>query len=75
VLDGILFEKEGIPAVSIVTDPFVETGHAMAQSWGVPHYKFLTMPHPIANLTEEELDQRARKMTPEVVHLLMHGQD
>jgi hypothetical protein len=71
VLDGILFEKEGIPAVSIVTDPFVETGHAMAQSWGIRHYKFLTMPHPIANLTEEELDQRAREITPKVVALLL----
>jgi hypothetical protein len=75
VLDGILFEKEGIPAVSIVTDPFVETGHAMARSWGVPHYKFLTMPHPIANLTEEELDQRAREITPKIVTLLLSRQD
>jgi hypothetical protein len=75
VLDGILFEKEGIPAVSIVTDPFVQTGQAMAQTWGVPHYKFLSMPHPIANLTEKELDQRAREMASEVVHFLVSGQD
>ena len=75
MLDGILFEKQGIPAASIVTDPFVETGHAMAQSWGVPHYKFLTMPHPIANLTEEELDQHARDISPKVVNLLLTGRD
>lgn len=75
MLDAILFEKEGIPAVAIVTHLFEETGRAMAQTWGVPDFKFLTMPHPIANLTEEELDQRARQMTPGVVHLLMHGQD
>jgi len=46
----------------------------MAAQWGVPTYKFLMMPHPIANLTEVELDQRAREMAPEVVKLLLEGQ-
>jgi hypothetical protein len=75
VLDGILFEKRGVPAASIVTDVFEETGRAMAQAWGVPHYKFLSLPHPIANLSEEELDQRAREITPQVVQLLLEGQE
>jgi hypothetical protein len=75
VLDGIVFEKVGIPAASIVTDVFEGTGHAMAQSWGVPEYKFLSMPHPIANLTEAELDVRARAIAPEIVRLLLKGQE
>jgi len=74
VLDGILFEKHGVPAASIVTDVFEETGRAMAQAWGVPNYKFLSMPHPIANLTEAELDQRARAIVPQIVQLLLEGQ-
>ncbi len=44
MLDGIVFEKVGIPAASIVTDVFEATGHAMAQSWGVPEYRFLALP-------------------------------
>ena len=75
MLDGILFEKVGVPAASIVTDVFEATGHAMAQAWGVPQYKFLAMPHPIANLTEAQLDQRAREIAPEIVKLLLQGQD
>ena len=75
MLDGILFEKVGMPAASIVTDVFEATGHAMAQAWGVPEYKFLAMPHPIANLTEAQLDQRAREIAPEVVKLLLQGQE
>jgi len=75
VLDGILFEKVGIPAASIVTDVFESTGHAMAQSWGVPEYKFLALPHPIANLTDAQLDQRAREIVPQVVKLLLQGQE
>jgi hypothetical protein len=74
VLDGILFEKVGVPAASIVTDVFESTGRAMAQTWGVPDYKFLSMPHPIANLTEAQLDERAREIAPEVVKLLLQGQ-
>jgi hypothetical protein len=74
VLDGILFEKRGLPAAAIVTDLFERTGRAMAETWGVPDYRFLVMPHPIANLTEAELDQRARAIAPEVVKLLLHGQ-
>ena len=74
MLDGILLEKNGIPSASIVTDVFEVTGRAMAEQWGLPYYKFLAMPHPIANLTEAQLDQRAREMTPHVVKLLLQGQ-
>ncbi|HXH08767.1 MAG TPA: hypothetical protein VNP04_03240 [Alphaproteobacteria bacterium] len=71
MLDGILFEKRGVPAASIVTDVFEATGRAMAEAWGVPSYKFLAMPHPIANLTEEELEQRAREIVPDIVDILL----
>lgn len=70
MLDGILLERDGVPAVSIVTDLFVETGEAMAKSWGVPGYQFLSLLHPIANLTDWELDQRARDIVPKIVELL-----
>jgi len=74
VLDGIVFEKAGIPAASIVTDVFEGTGRAMAVAWGVPNYKFLALPHPIANLTDAQLEQRAREIAPEIVKLLLQGQ-
>jgi hypothetical protein len=75
VLDGIVFEKVGIPAASIVTDVFEGTGRAMAVAWGVPNYKFLAVPHPIANLTDAQLEQRAREIAPEIVKLLLQGQE
>ena len=74
MLDGILLEKAGIPSASIVTDLFEVTGRAMAEQWGLPYYKFLTMPHPTANLSEAQLDERARAITPKVVELLVKGQ-
>jgi hypothetical protein len=75
VLDGILFEKHGMPAASIITDVFEATGRAMAQAWGLPNYKFLSVPHPIANLTDQELDQRAHAIVPQIVQLLLEGQE
>jgi hypothetical protein len=74
VLDGILLERAGVPAVSIVTTPFIPTGRAMAADWGVPEYRFLDIPHPIANLTERELDQRADEVIERVIELIKAGQ-
>ncbi len=75
MLDGILLEKAGVPSAAIVTDAFEVTGRAMAEQWGLPYYRFLVMPHPIANLTETQLDHRAREIAPEVVKLLLQGQE
>lgn len=69
-----MFEQHGVPSASIVTDVFKVTGKAMARTWGLPEFRFLAMPHPIANLTDAELDQRAAAIVPEVVRLLMEGQ-
>ncbi len=70
MLDGILLEKAGIPAVAIVTEPFRATGKEMAASWGVPDYRFLDMPHPIANLTDAALDVQADNLLERIVKLL-----
>jgi hypothetical protein len=62
VLDAILMEEQGVPAIAVVTTPFRNTGEAMAASWGKPGYPFLDTPHPIANLVEQELDKRADEL-------------
>jgi hypothetical protein len=70
VLDAILMEQAGVPAVAIVTDVFRETGAAMAASWGMAGYQFAHTPHPIANLADKELDARAAALVEPVVSLL-----
>jgi len=71
LLDSILFEKRGVPAAAIVTDAFIDTAKAMARSWSVPEHPFVTVPHPVANLTEQQLDQLAINVTPGVVRILL----
>ena len=63
-----------MPSASIITDVFTVTGKAMARTWGLPDFRFLVMPHPIANLNDAELDARAAAIVPEVVKLLVEGQ-
>ena len=75
MLDGILLEKHGVPSAAIITDVFQTTGRAMAEQWGLTSYKFLAMPHPIANLNDAELDRRAREIVPQIVKLLLNGQE
>ena len=74
MLDGIKLERAGIPAVSIVTEPFSETGREMAASWGVPDYAFLVTAHPIANLGPAELDAKADELCEAVVAFLSQAQ-
>jgi hypothetical protein len=70
VLDAILMEEQGVPAIAVVTAPFRNTGEAMAASWGKPGYVFLDTPHPIANLTEPELNERAAVLADACVRWL-----
>ncbi|MGI4815443.1 MAG: UGSC family (seleno)protein [Janthinobacterium lividum] len=74
VLDGILLEMRNIPSASIITHLFINTGQAMTKQWGIPDYQFLVMEHPIANLPDELLQQRAELIAPQVVEMLLHVQ-
>ncbi len=74
MLDSILLEKAGIPAITIVTDAFVETGKLMSSKWGIPEFRFLSVPHPVANLSDAQLDRRADGVINDVVKLLKEGQ-
>ena len=70
MLDAILMEEQGVPGIAIVTTPFRATGRAMAESWGKPGYPFVDTPHPIANLTDAELDERADRLVEAVEECL-----
>ncbi|MEX2145691.1 MAG: hypothetical protein WED01_01605 [Candidatus Rokuibacteriota bacterium] len=70
MLDAILLEMQGVPAVAIITAPFRDTARAMAASWNLPDYAFVETPHPIANLTDTELDERAEALVRPVLDLL-----
>jgi hypothetical protein len=74
VLDSVILEKAGIPAVPVVTDAFESTAREMAELWGVPDYRYVMMPHPLASLQAEGIAQRADDLIEKVLTLLQQGQ-
>jgi hypothetical protein len=70
VLDALMFEERGIPGIALVTEPFRQTATAMATTWGLPGFRFVETPHPVANLREEETGLRADHLLPLVLALL-----
>jgi hypothetical protein len=70
VADGIIFEKLGVQTATLVTDAFRASGDAMARRMGMPGYHYITLPHPVANLTPEECKERACEIVGEVLSVV-----
>ena len=69
--DGIIFEKQGVPAASVATHVFINMGRASAAAQGMTDYPFVVIEHPIGRLTEEEMRAKAEAALPEIVKLLL----
>jgi hypothetical protein len=74
LLDAVILERAGIPAIAIVTDAFNATAREMAELWGVPNFRFVMMPHPLASLTPQDINQHCDVLLGKVVALLQEGQ-
>jgi hypothetical protein len=74
LLDAVMLEKAGIPAVPLLTDAFDSTAREMADLWGVPDFRFVMMPHPLASLTGIQVEERATVLVEQIVGLLRQGQ-
>lgn len=74
MLDAIILEKAGVPAIPIVTDAFDSTAREMAELWGIPDFRFVMMPHPLGSLTPDEIGRRADGLVEKVLALLRQGQ-
>ena len=72
--DGISFEKKGVPAAVICTEPFVTSAIAMSKIGGIPDFPFVVVPHPLGSLNEDELIKVAEKAAEDVVGILLSGQ-
>jgi hypothetical protein len=59
VHDGITFEQLGKPALVICTKPFEPTSLMIAQTVGLPDFRFALVDHPIGSASVEELTARA----------------
>jgi len=70
VADGTIFERKGIQAAAILTDTFRRPGDAMARVQGFSDYRYALITHPISNLNEEQIRERALQALPQVLSIL-----
>ena len=70
VADGIMFERAGIPTVSITSDSFAMSGRAMAEVQGFPGFQFVMVQHPVASLDTEHIRGRADQAVPDALRIL-----
>jgi hypothetical protein len=71
VLDAITFEKRGIPAAVVITEPFESTAEAMAKLAGMPGYPYAAVPHPFGSLSPAEVRARADQIVDCIERLLL----
>ena len=71
VHDAVEFEKRGIPATVILTQIFKNAAIHQFKSRGMEGHPLIELPHPISNLTRDEMrivtlkyvDQLVRQLT------------
>lgn len=73
LLDALIFERLGIPAVPIVTLPFFSAARALAKQHGMKDYKIETVDHPIASLNDHQITERAIDVAPRVAAALIQA--
>ena len=68
--DGIAFEERLIPTAVLATEVFLNAARVQAEALGMPGFTVISVPHPVQNLTPEEVRQRADLVVEEVVQKL-----
>ena len=70
VHDTVEFEKRGIPATVILTGVFTNAAIHQFRTRGLDGHPFIELPHPISNLTTDEMRAVALRYTDEIVRYL-----
>jgi hypothetical protein len=71
VHDGIAFEERQIPTAVLATEVFLNAARVQAEALGMPEFTVISVPHPVQNLTPEEVRQRAEQALEAVVQKLI----
>ena len=74
VHDVIRLEKLGLPTANVGTRAFVDESDAQARALGMPTYRGVWLPHPVAVLTDPEIEALARETVEAVVERLTRNE-
>ena len=70
VHDTIEFEKRGIPAAVIITQAFRNAAVFQFKSKGMEGHAYVEMPHPMSNLSTEDMRTLTLKYADDVARQL-----
>ena len=70
VHDTIEFEKRGIPATMVLTSVFKNAAIHQFRTRGLDGHPFIELPHPISNLTAEQMREVTRRFVDEAARYL-----
>ena len=66
-------ERQGVPAIGVMTTRFVSAAELMGRVLGMPDYRFAVIGHPISSASDEQLVDYARATIEQARHLLMRS--
>jgi len=70
VHDTVEFEKRGIPATMFLTQAFRNAAVYQFRSKGMEGHPFIELPHPVSNLTPDEMRALTLKYVDQLVRQL-----
>jgi hypothetical protein len=70
VHDTVEFEKRGIPATVFITQIFRNSAVTQFRNKGMEGHSLLELPHPVSNLTPDEMRALTLRFVPDMVKQL-----
>ena len=70
VHDTVEFEKRGIPATMILTSVFKNAAIHQVRTRGFEGHPFVELPHPVSNLTHDQMREVALRHVDEIARYL-----
>ena len=67
----MIVERNGVPAMSVMTSAFADAAELMARVQGVPLHPFAVIEHPIASADDVGINARAREAVEKAVEVLV----
>jgi len=67
----VIAERNGVPAMSVMTSAFADAAELMARVQGVPLHPFAVIEHPIASADDVGIDARAQEAVEKAVEVLV----
>lgn len=72
--DNFWFETQGIPAVAIASSEFKAAAETQRRALGMNDARFVLVPHPIQDATDDEMRDKARAVMAQVIAALTQNE-